>query len=146
MSSRPSRCLVRGSVSECTPQQNLHLTISFFSSRHRRALSRYLIASRSSQHTYLHGRLDHIVADVVRPGETISSIELERRVGGKGANQAVAVARAGGSVALVGAVGEDGAWVVDQLRAYGVDVDGVMKAEVCQGDVHLLVLNAEAKL
>jgi ribokinase len=70
------------------------------------------------------------VKDIVRPGETISSTSLSRRTGGKGANQAVAVAKAGGSVMLVGAVGEDGAWVKDQLNEFGVDVGGIESAQV----------------
>ncbi|KAI0267502.1 Ribokinase-like protein [Gloeopeniophorella convolvens] len=65
------------------------------------------------------------VQDIVRPGQTISSTKFERRSGGKGANQAAAVARAGGAVRLVGAVGDDGAWLVRGLARYGVDVGGV---------------------
>lgn len=71
------------------------------------------------------------VKDIVRPGETISSTDLERRAGGKGANQAVAVAKAHGSVSIVGAVGEDGSWVVEQLKEAGVTTSGVIKVEVC---------------
>lgn len=65
------------------------------------------------------------VSDVVRPGQTISSTKFERRGGGKGANQAAAVARAGGAVSLVGAVGEDGEWLVHDLEGYGVSVADV---------------------
>lgn len=65
------------------------------------------------------------VQDVVRPGQTISSTEFERRAGGKGANQAAAVARAGGPVSLVGAVGEDGAWLVRDLEGYGVSTANI---------------------
>jgi ribokinase len=68
---------------------------------------------------------------IVRGGETISSTEFSRRAGGKGANQACAVARslssdsAAGKVELKGAVGADGVWVRDLLEGYGVGVDGV---------------------
>ena len=63
-----------------------------------------------------------LVPTVVQPGETLSSTHYERRSGGKGANQAAAVAKAGGSVVLVGAVGSDGDWVLNNLKAIGVDV------------------------
>jgi ribokinase len=42
-----------------------------------------------------------------RPGETLSGATLERIPGGKGANQAVAAARLGASVRMVGCVGRD---------------------------------------
>ncbi|TDL27785.1 Ribokinase-like protein [Rickenella mellea] len=51
------------------------------------------------------------VKNIVTPGETISSERYERRAGGKGANQASAVAKAGGSVALVGGCGVVVEWV-----------------------------------
>ncbi|KIK64921.1 hypothetical protein GYMLUDRAFT_94406 [Collybiopsis luxurians FD-317 M1] len=62
-----------------------------------------------------------IIKDIVRPGETISSHGMSKRAGGKGANQAVAVAKAGASVDLVGAVGEDGRWVVEYLKETGIN-------------------------
>lgn len=74
---------------------------------------------------------DHTVKDIVRPGETISSNNLSKRAGGKGANQAVAVVKAfGGNVSLVGAVGSDGEWVRKLLLEYGVEVGGVQVVEV----------------
>ncbi|KAF9260458.1 Ribokinase-like protein [Marasmius fiardii PR-910] len=64
------------------------------------------------------------VKDIARPGETISSHGLAKRAGGKGANQAVAVAKAGGQADFVGAVGEDGLWTLEHLREQGVDISG----------------------
>lgn len=53
--------------------------------------------------------VDHIwqVPVLPRPGETILAGVVERQFGGKGANQAVAAARQGARVTLVGAVGDD---------------------------------------
>jgi len=60
-----------------------------------------------------------------RPGETLSGATLERIPGGKGANQAVAAARLGGNVRMVGCVGGDA--YADEalagLRQAGVDLD-----------------------
>ncbi|GJE95313.1 ribokinase [Phanerochaete sordida] len=66
------------------------------------------------------------VPTVVQPGETLSSTHFERRAGGKGANQASAVAKAGARVKLIGAVGEDGMHLVQGLRTIGVDVSDVV--------------------
>jgi ribokinase len=58
------------------------------------------------------------------PGETVLGGDRADLQGGKGANQAVAAARLGRSVAFVGRVGDDaaGALLRDGLRAEGVDV------------------------
>ncbi|HVC88457.1 MAG TPA: ribokinase [Gaiellaceae bacterium] len=60
-----------------------------------------------------------------RPGETVSGSTFERFPGGKGANQAVAAARLGARVKLVGAVGTDP--LADDalagLRAAGVELE-----------------------
>ena len=68
-----------------------------------------------------------------RPGETVVGPRLQRYGGGKGANAAVAAARAGATVRLVGAVGADdtGTSTIDELRADGIDVSGVA---VLQGE------------
>jgi len=62
-----------------------------------------------------------------RPGETVLGERLGRYPGGKGANQAVAAARLGGQVAMVGRVGADdfGPQLVANLTANGVDASGV---------------------
>jgi len=60
------------------------------------------------------------VPHIVRPGETISSSDSTRFAGGKGANQSVALAKAGAEVWHAGKIGEDGLWLKDKLETYGV--------------------------
>ncbi len=61
------------------------------------------------------------------PGETVIGTDLLRGGGGKGANQAVAAARLGRRVAMVGAIGNDdsGALLLRQLRSEGIDIDRI---------------------
>lgn len=66
---------------------------------------------------------------IPRPGETLHAHARSLVPGGKGANQAVAAARLGGSVALIGAVGEDhmGEDALVLLEEAGVDLAGVAR-------------------
>lgn len=68
--------------------------------------------------------LDYIyrVAQMVRPGETISSLGTQSVCGGKGLNQSTAMARAGAEVWHAGNIGQDDAGT--QLRA-ALEADGV---------------------
>lgn len=71
------------------------------------------------------------------PGETLAALTLSTGLGGKGANQSVAAARAGTQVRHLGAVGPDGAWAVARLAALGVDTAGV--ATVDQPTGHAII-------
>jgi ribokinase len=73
--------------------------------------------------------VDHIV----RPGETISSSALVRRAGGKGANQAAALAKAGVLVYIAGKIGADGSFLTELLQSYGVDTGYVAHYESATG-------------
>lgn len=55
------------------------------------------------------------VADLPGPGETVIAQAITQQPGGKGANQAVAAARLGGEVHLVGRLGRDA--LADRIRA-----------------------------
>jgi ribokinase len=65
------------------------------------------------------------------PGETVISPAHEMSPGGKGANQALAAARSGAKVAMVGRVGNDGmgARILNNLRRAGVMTSGVVQSE-----------------
>lgn len=70
------------------------------------------------------------------PGQTIKAIETSYIPGGKGANQAVAAARAGAKAEMIGAVGVDayGEILLENLRSSGVGTDGVLvKQDISTG-------------
>jgi len=62
-----------------------------------------------------------------RPGETLTATRTSRHAGGKGANQAVAAARAGARVRMIGRIGADpaGARMLEALRSERVDTHAV---------------------
>jgi ribokinase len=75
------------------------------------------------------------------PGQTIKSASTEFYYGGKGSNQAVAAARAGGSVAMVGAVGTDsfGKEVIGALQRQGIDTSAISAKAGPTGMASILV-------
>jgi ribokinase len=78
---------------------------------------------------------DHLyrVAHLPRAGETVAAQGYARLLGGKGANQSIAGARAGGQVVHIGAVGADGDWMIAALADAGVDVRHVRQGPVVSG-------------
>lgn len=80
------------------------------------------------------------VEHLPRPGETVLGGEFLTAAGGKGANQAVAAARAGARVTLVARVGSDalGAETLRKLRASGVDVAHVSRDRTAPSGVALV--------
>ena len=81
------------------------------------------------------------VARFPAPGETIGAESFATHPGGKGANQALAAARAGAAVRLYGAVGTDAFadTALALLAADGVDLDGVKRAAAPTGSATILV-------
>lgn len=95
----------------------------------------WCLGSINADHIY---RLPRLPA----PGETLAASGYRRMLGGKGANQSIAAARAGAEVRHLGAVGQDGAWLHAALAASGVDVSRVATRPGVSG--HALVLVSEA--
>lgn len=59
------------------------------------------------------------------PGETIPALKMERFCGGKGLNQSVALARAGISVEHAGCIGNDGDFLIEELKKSGVKTEQI---------------------
>lgn len=79
--------------------------------------------------------IDHVyqVPHFVQPGETLNSAQLNTGLGGKGANQSVAIARAGGHVVHFGQVSSADQWAIDLLAASGVATDNIKLVDMPSG-------------
>ena len=84
------------------------------------------------------------VDSLPHPGETVLATSVRSTPGGKGANQAVAAARAGALVRFVGAVGDDqaAARLREHLHANKVNTDGLMTLPGPSGNAVVLVDSA----
>lgn len=78
-----------------------------------------------------------------RAGETVIGGSLHTYGGGKGANAAVAAARAGAHAVLIGAVGRDqhGDSALAELQSSGVDIAGVERVDGVATGVALIVVS-----
>ncbi|MCX5364348.1 ribokinase [Streptomyces sp. NBC_00124] len=81
------------------------------------------------------------VAKAPQRGETVTGREFRTVPGGKGANQAIAAARAGATVSMIGAVGNDayGTQLRSTLEHSGVDTDHLRTVEGPSGTAHIVV-------
>jgi len=79
--------------------------------------------------------VDHIyqMPHFVRPSETLASQSLQTVLGGKGANQSVALARAGATVQHIGRLSEADKWAYDLLAKNGVGVNSIDLCEEASG-------------
>lgn len=70
-----------------------------------------------------------LITTYPKHGDTATAKSITMLPGGKGSNQAVAAAKLGGKVAMLGAVGEDGAGkqMLDNLKEWDVDTRFVMR-------------------
>jgi ribokinase len=87
------------------------------------------------------------VARMPQPGKTIPGHDFQTIPGGKGANQAVAVARLDGSVAMVGRVGKDafGSELIDNLSRQGVDTRHVQLEEHAATGTAMIVVDEKGQ-
>ncbi|HEX6697119.1 MAG TPA: ribokinase [Solirubrobacteraceae bacterium] len=81
------------------------------------------------------------------PGETVVGGDCRQLAGGKGGNQAVAAARLGAQVAMVGRVGADaqGAWLREGLWTEGVGVEHVREDRQAPTGVALIAVDARGE-
>lgn len=80
-------------------------------------------------------QVDHLPA----PGETIAATQHHQGLGGKGANQSVAAAKAGATVRHIGAVGQGADWIVDRLQGVGVDTSCIAVTNHATGHAMIVV-------
>ena len=92
----------------------------------------YNLGSINIDHFY---RVPHLPA----PGETLAAHEYLVGLGGKGANQSAAAAKAGAKVVHIGAVGPEGGWAVDRLAGWGVDVRHIARLDTPTGHAIIYV-------
>jgi len=77
----------------------------------------------------LNADLVSYVDELPKPGETRHGKRFLTAPGGKGLNQAIAAARAGAEVSIVGAVGADnyGRWLIETAKVEGIETDSVLE-------------------
>ena len=78
-----------------------------------------------------------------KAGTTIVAQSYAEISGGKGANQAVSAAKAGGQVSLLGRVGDDafGGRLVERLKEQGVDCRHVTKTASCESGLAMILVD-----
>ncbi|MBQ7224663.1 MAG: ribokinase [Clostridia bacterium] len=81
-------------------------------------------------------------------GETLGAKKFYVNQGGKGANQAVAIAKLGGNVKMIGKVGSDanGQFLLSALSSSGVDIECVSVADANSGIAMIAVENGDNRI
>jgi ribokinase len=87
------------------------------------------------------------VARIPKPGETVLGGTFARAAGGKGANQAVAAARAGGEVTFIARVGRDanGEQALAGFAAEGIDMKRVIRDTKFPSGVALILVDQDGE-
>lgn len=85
--------------------------------------------------------VDHVyeVEHFVQPGETEAALRADLLPGGKGMNQAAALARAGAQTWMAGKVGRDGEWLVELLSGFGVHTEHIGRSAGLTGTAFIQV-------
>lgn len=86
--------------------------------------------------------IDHVyrMQSLPRPGETLAALAFSMGLGGKGANQSIAAARAGAVTHHLGALGTADDWVVERLAEAGVATEQIARlADQVTGHAIILV-------
>ncbi len=93
-----------------------------------------VVGSLNTDHTL---RVPHLPA----PGETLTAFSALTAFGGKGANQAVAAARAGARVTLIGCIGDDdpGTRYLCHLRAEHIVTEAILRSPSPTGSAFIAV-------
>ena len=81
------------------------------------------------------------------PGETLLGGTFFMNAGGKGANQAVAAARAGGNVTLIAKVGNDifGQQTIEGLQKENINTDYVLVDDTAPSGTALIMVNDDGE-
>ncbi|MBX9999836.1 ribokinase [Priestia aryabhattai] len=92
--------------------------------------------------------MDLVVTSNIRPGagETVLGQSFKTVPGGKGANQAVAAARLGADVSMIGCVGEDhyGKAILENFKSNGVSVENMKPVTVSEsGTAHIILAEGD---
>ncbi|KRD84695.1 ribokinase [Bacillus sp. Root147] len=92
--------------------------------------------------------MDLVVTSNIRPGagETVLGESFKTVPGGKGANQAVAAARLGADVIMIGCVGEDhyGKAILENFKSNGVSVENVKPVtDSDSGTAHIILAEGD---
>ena len=92
--------------------------------------------------------MDLVVTSNIRPGagETVLGESFKTVPGGKGANQAVAAARLGADVSMIGCVGEDhyGKAILENFKSNGVSVKNVKPVtDSDSGTAHIILAEGD---
>ncbi len=86
------------------------------------------------------------VEHIPEPGETVLGGEFLMADGGKGANQAVAIAKLGGNVRFIARLGRDmfGTAAIDKYNSYGINTKNILLDRLPSG-VALIVVDAQGE-